>query len=181
MRGQRELGVDLEGKPTGYLGARVSKRLCTDLFARGVCRGAVECANLLLHAESKDPTSAESIKTAPLTDIALVYPIQLLQAVRAQEHWPKETTRAIVDKRCDTARKITECPFWTVYGARGRHPKARDLKRLRRSAVSCHPIYKVWLVYILYVVFLAYHHDRYTCFQRMSSRGNSTSIWRPIH
>ena len=128
MRGQRELGVDLEGKPTGYLGARVSKRLCTDLFARGVCRGAVECANLLLHAESKDPTSAESIKTAPLTETALAYPMQLLQAVRAQEHWPKETTRAIVDKRCDTARKITDCPPWTAYGARGRHPKAPQPK-----------------------------------------------------
>ena len=129
MKGQNELYLDLSGKPTGYLGARVSKRLATDLFARGVCRGAVECTNLILNAAQKDPTRAESIKTAQLTEIALAYPLQLLRAVAAHEPWPKEVTRAIVDKRCEARRAIIACPFWTMYGARGQRAEAMDVAK----------------------------------------------------
>ena len=121
---QNDLHQELAGKKPGYVGARVSKRLATDLCARGVSRGAVECANLILNAEHKDPTRAESIKTAPLTDIALSYGLQLLRSVAAREPWPKEPARAFVDKRSDSDRKVAQCPFWTLYGSRGKRPEA---------------------------------------------------------
>ncbi|CAK9075903.1 unnamed protein product [Durusdinium trenchii] len=145
MKGQNELYLDLSGKPTGYLGARVSKRLATDLFARGVCRGAVECTNLILNAAQKDPTRAESIKTAQLTEIALAYPLQLLRAVAAHEPWPKEVTRAIVDKRCEARRAIIACPFWTMYGARGQRAEvhmlsACEFARAFDFALATHPL-----------------------------------------
>ena len=57
QKGQRELGEELKDKPAGYVGARVAKRLTTDCYARGVCRGAVECANLTTRAVANDPTS----------------------------------------------------------------------------------------------------------------------------
>ena len=44
-RGQRELGEELKDKPAGYVGARVAKRLTTDCYARGVCRGAVRASS----------------------------------------------------------------------------------------------------------------------------------------
>ena len=86
----------------------------------------MECTNLILHAEHPDPTRAESIKTAQVADIALAHALQLLQAVAAEEPWPTEPKRAVVDKRCEANRKIIACPFWTIYGARGRRTEARN-------------------------------------------------------
>lgn len=124
MKAQRDLAVDLEGKPIGYLCARVSKRMSTDLFARGVSRGAVECFNLVHNAETKDATRAESVKSAPSTEMSLAYPLRLLQSVAAAEPWPAEPARAIAERRARNNPNITTCPFWTLYGARGQRMEA---------------------------------------------------------
>jgi hypothetical protein len=99
LKAQSSLAEELKEKKPGYVGARVSKRIITDCYARGVCRGAVECSNLTLHAGSNDPTAAETVKTAPVTEISLGYPLKLLEAVRATEPWPQEKARKQVDRR----------------------------------------------------------------------------------
>ena len=123
MKAQKALIEDLKDKKAGYVGARLAKRMVTDCYARGVCRGIVECENLLLHLKHKDPTKAEAVKTAPCADLALAYPLQLLEATQAPDHdvrWPQEPRRKQTDKRSNLHRKLIDCPFWTVYGGRGR-------------------------------------------------------------
>jgi hypothetical protein len=80
---------------------------------------------LTLLASSNDPTAAATVKTAPVTDISLGYPLKLLEAVRAKEPWPQEKSRKQVDKRSYTDKKLTDCPRWTVCGGRGRSREAR--------------------------------------------------------
>ncbi|CAJ1444255.1 unnamed protein product, partial [Effrenium voratum] len=111
QRGHRELGEDLKDKPAGYIGARVAKRLTTDCYARGVCRGAVECANLTTRQAGNDPTAAES-----------------LSAAAAGEAWPAEPRQLRTDARPAAQRgRVVSCPFWTFYGARGRAAEVREL------------------------------------------------------
>ncbi|CAJ1412747.1 unnamed protein product, partial [Effrenium voratum] len=119
QRGHRELGEDLKDKPAGYIGARVAKRLTTDCYARGVCRGAVECANLTTRQAGNDPTAAESLSARPL---------HLLAAAAAGEAWPAEPRQLRTDARPAAQRgRVVSCPFWTFYGARGRAAEVRDL------------------------------------------------------
>ncbi|CAJ1327813.1 unnamed protein product, partial [Effrenium voratum] len=128
QRGHRELGEDLKDKPAGYVGARVAKRLTTDCYARGVCRGAVECANLTTRQAGNDPTAAESIKTAPIHSISLQFGLQLLEAAAAGEAWPAEPRQLRTDVRPAAQRgRVVSCPFWTFYGARGRAAEVREL------------------------------------------------------
>ena len=119
-KGQRKLAEELEKNKTGYYAARANKRLITDCYARGVCRGAAEAANLTTYSFEKknEPTGAESIKTAPLAEIALQYPLHLIQQVSSKQPWPKEPARQHIDHRAYTNKK-TQLPFWTGYGARG--------------------------------------------------------------
>ena len=126
MKAQGNLAEDLKDQKLGYVGARVAKRIITDFSARGVCRSAVECTNLTLQASNRDPTTAETIKTAPATDLALAHPLQLLDAIRAGQPWPAERRRQQTDRRSYTDKKLTDCPPWTLYGARGRSPQARS-------------------------------------------------------
>ena len=128
MKAQQALIEDLKDNKAGYVGARLAKRMVTDCYARGVCRGAVECENLLLHLKYKDPTRAEAVKTAPCAELALNYPLQLLEATQAPDHdvrWPQEPRRQQTDKRSNFHRKLIDCPPWTVYGGRGRSYEAR--------------------------------------------------------
>ncbi|CAJ1389752.1 unnamed protein product, partial [Effrenium voratum] len=128
QRGHRELGEDLKDKPAGYVGARVAKRLTTDCYARGVCRGAVECANLTTRQAGNDPTAAESLKTAPVQPISLQFGLQLLEAAAAGEAWPAEPRQLRTDVRPAAQRgRVVSCPFWTFYGARGRAAEVREL------------------------------------------------------
>ena len=90
MKGQQHLYEDLKKNKTGYLGARVAKRMITDCYARGVVRGAVETTTLNIDATQQDPTAAESIKTAPVNDMSLQFPLRLLRHIAAQKPWPKE-------------------------------------------------------------------------------------------
>ncbi|CAJ1385063.1 unnamed protein product, partial [Effrenium voratum] len=130
QRGHRELGEDLKDKPAGYIGARVAKRLTTDCYARGVCRGAVECANLTTRQAGNDPTAAESLKTAPVR-------LQLLEAAAAGEAWPAEPRQLRTDARPAAQRgRVVSCPFWTFYGARGRAAEVRDLCASSRATSS---------------------------------------------
>ena len=140
-KSQSKMIEDIMEEKPGYVGARLSKRLMTDLYGRGVCRGAVECTNLVLHTEkNSDPTLAESMKTAPVTDMALAYPLQLLARIREQEHWPVERRRKQMDMRVYTRPKLMDCPPWTVYGARGRSPQAgRHPKQAQRFILYLYP------------------------------------------
>ena len=121
MKAQTNLAEELQDKKPGYVGARLSKRLITDCYGRGICRGAVECNNLVAHAEQyeKDPTQAESVKTAPVAEMALAYPLGLLGKVAAREPWPQEPKRVQVDSRSHIKKTLIDCPFWTAYGGRG--------------------------------------------------------------
>ena len=126
MKAQKNLAEELQDQKPGYVGARLGKRVITDCYARGVCRGAVECTNLVIHAEQheKDPTSAESVKTAQVAEMSLSYGLRLLEKTAAQEPWPREPRRVQLDARSYTQKKLTDCPFWTVYGGRGRAAEA---------------------------------------------------------
>ncbi|CAJ1393587.1 unnamed protein product [Effrenium voratum] len=128
QKGQRELGKELKDKPAGYVGARVAKRLTTDCYARGVCRGAVECANLTTRAAANDPTAAESVKTATVHPISLRFGFQLLDAAAAGEAWPTEPQHLRTDLRPRARQgRVVSCPFWTFYGARGRAAQVYEL------------------------------------------------------
>ena len=126
MKAQKKLVEAIQDQKPGYVGARLGKRLITDCYARGVCRGAVECTNLIIHAEDheKDPTRAESVKTAPVTEISLQYGLRLLEKAAAQEPWPREPRRVQSDPRSYAQKKLIDCPFWTAYGGRGQAPEA---------------------------------------------------------
>ena len=126
-KGQKNLQAELHDKKPGYVGARLAKRLITDCYARGVCRGAVECTNLILHSQHHDPTRAEAIKTAPVAEMALQYPLHLIQCLYNEEPWPQEPRRKQVDRRNYFRRQLTDCPFWTAYGARGSTPSLHRL------------------------------------------------------
>ena len=125
--GQQHLYEELKETKTGYLGARATKRLITDCYGRGVVRGAVESTKLILDSQHNDPTHAESIKTAQVTDICLRFPMQLLEHIADGRQWPQEPTRKIVDKRNPMDKKLADCPPWTVYGGRGQRPEIRML------------------------------------------------------
>ena len=125
IKAQNDLAKELQDKQPGYVGGRVAKRIITDCYARGVCRGAVECSNLILHAGKQDPTAAETVKTAQVADIALSYPLKLLTAFQMGEPWPMESRRQQADMRSYVDKKLTDCPFWTIYGGRGRRPEAQ--------------------------------------------------------
>lgn len=90
-------------------------------------RGAVETCNLILNASQQDPTWAESIKTAPVADISLQYPLQLLGHIANEQPWPQEPRRTKVDKRNPLRHEITDSPFWTLYGGRGQRPEVHML------------------------------------------------------
>lgn len=126
MSSQKKLADGLVDEKPGYVGARMSKRMMTDFYARGVCRGAVECTNLTLHAQStsSDPTRAESIKTAPVNEISLGHPLAILEKIHAEEPWPKEKCRQVTDARIYTDKKVVNLPPWTLYGGRGRSAQA---------------------------------------------------------
>ena len=143
-KSQSKMIEDIMEEKPGYVGARLSKRLMTDLYGRGVCRGAVECTNLVLHAEKADPTLAESIKTAPVTDITLAYPLRLLAEIKEGQRWPQEPRRQQTDLRVHTRPKLVDCPFWTVYGGRGCLPQAGRAK-------------KMWCVYIFTLLHSTVH------------------------
>ena len=125
--GQQHLYEELKETKTGYLGARATKRLITDCYGRGVVRGAVESTRLILESQHNDPTHAESIKTASVTDISLHYPMKLLEHIADQKPWPQEPTRKIVDKRNPMNKQLMDCPPWTVYGGRGKRPEVHML------------------------------------------------------
>ena len=115
MKAQSKLIEELEDQKPGYLGARLAKRMITDCYARGVCRGTVECTNLLLFAGHQDPT----IKTAPVTEMALAYALRLLDATASKQPWPAEPRRQRIDGRNRDKPQAINCPFWTAYGGRG--------------------------------------------------------------
>ncbi|CAJ1386507.1 unnamed protein product [Effrenium voratum] len=145
QRGQRDLAADLEDKPVGYLAARSNKRLITDIYSRGVCRGAVECCNLIVNSGKNDPTSAETIKTAPVTDISLSFGLRLMEAAETGEPWPVEPRRQQPDKRDFGLRQTVSRPaFWTFYGSRGKDPRVFELSAFEfarhfQCAVARHP------------------------------------------
>ena len=90
-------------------------------------RGAVASTKLILDSQHNDPTHAESIKTAQVTDISLHFPLQLLEHIADGRQWPQEPTRKIVDKRNPMHKQLADCPPWTVYGGRGQRPEIHML------------------------------------------------------
>ncbi len=127
MAGQQHLYEEIKETKTGYLGARAAKRLITDCYGRGVVRGAVESTKLILDSQHNDPTHAESIKTAPVTEISLHFAMELLKHIAEGKQWPQEPTRKIVDKRNPMNKQLMDCPPWTVYGGRGQRPEVHML------------------------------------------------------
>lgn len=53
--------------------------------------------------------------------MTIKYPLQLFKSTLDEEPLPKEPMRKRVDHRNYNRRQIVDCPFWTVYGSRGRH------------------------------------------------------------
>ncbi|CAE7430528.1 unnamed protein product, partial [Symbiodinium sp. KB8] len=128
QRSQAELATELENNPSsGYVGARASKRLMTQCFARGVVRGSVECANLIDNAGHGDPTAAETVKTAQTTEMSFNFGVQLLQAATEGIPLPVEREKLRSDLTKSTtviAKKAVAQPqIWTLYGNRGKDPR----------------------------------------------------------
>ena len=98
-----------------------------DWYGRGVVRGAVETTKLILDSVHHDPTRAESVKTAQVTEIALSFALKLLGQVAKEAPWPEEPCRKLIDMRNPKRRCITDCPHWTIYGNRGQNHKVHQL------------------------------------------------------
>ena len=64
MKGHRDLHSKLDGECRGYVGRRHAQRIISDVYGKGVVRGAVECVNLLTNGCVQDVTAAECMKTA---------------------------------------------------------------------------------------------------------------------
>ena len=134
-KSQQDLEAELQGNTSaGYVGARASKRLMTDIFARGVVRGSVECANLIDNASASDPTTAEAIKTAQVAEMSLRNGTELLQAATDGRPLPTERERIQTDLsgwaqgiRRPKRKLVTQPQLWTVYGNRGTDPRVRPL------------------------------------------------------
>ena len=101
----------------------------TQCFARGVCRGAVECVNLVDHLAHSDPTAAEAIKTSPNAELSLHFGLQLLRAATRGEPLPPERQKIQSDSIVHTATKklIARPQLWTLYGNRGKDPRVQHL------------------------------------------------------
>ena len=148
QKSQKELETELENNPSsGYVGARTSKRIMTQCFCRGVCRGACECANLLDHANKSDPTAAEAIKTAPTAELSLSFGLQLLQAATLQTPLPAERAKMQADNReLHHNKAVVQCPQnWTLYGNRGRDPRVHSLSAYEFARYyHCRQAYFPW-------------------------------------
>eukprot|EP00959_Pyramimonas_sp_CCMP1952_P064133 1339654-Pyramimonas_sp.AAC.1 len=62
-RGIEKLSRQLRGENANYVGKRMTTRIMSDAYGRGIVRGQVECANLRADSMENDVTSTESIKT----------------------------------------------------------------------------------------------------------------------
>ncbi|CAE8714602.1 unnamed protein product [Polarella glacialis] len=62
MKGHRDLGGRLHDKEVHYIGGRHVKRFLTDVYGKGVVRGAVENVNLRSNYKEHDVTAAETIE-----------------------------------------------------------------------------------------------------------------------
>ena len=130
QKSQKELETELQDNPHGgYVGARASKRLMTQCFARGVCRGAVECVNLVDHLEHSDPTAAEAIKTGQVAEMSLHFGLQLLRAATRGEPLPPDREKIQTDTIATNVNKkpIARPQLWTLYGNRGKDPRVEHL------------------------------------------------------
>eukprot|EP00971_Amphidinium_carterae_P129434 2563678-Amphidinium_carterae.2 len=123
QKAQKQMSVELQDKPAGYVGARAAKRFITDCYARGVCRGAVECTNLVTQHQQHDPVKAETVRTAAVAEMALGYGLKLLEAAVNKDPLPQEPRRLQSDNRVFGKKRTISGPFWTLYGSRGRDPR----------------------------------------------------------
>eukprot|EP00971_Amphidinium_carterae_P183692 3646435-Amphidinium_carterae.4 len=119
QKAQKQMSVELQHKPAGYVGARASKRFITDCYARGVCRGAVECTNLVTQHHQHDSVKAETVRTAQVTEMALSFGLRMLEATVNKDPLPSEPRRLHTDNRVIGKKKTISGPFWTLYGGRG--------------------------------------------------------------
>ena len=145
QKGQGVLHQEVQGKPTGYVGARTAKNIMTSSYCRGVSRGSVECANLLTHATSSDPVKAESIRSAPVVEISMSFGLKLMEAACAGESWPTEPRRLVIDNRPRSSKSVVSCPFWTLYGHRGTDLRVAQLSAYEfamryHQKMAAHPI-----------------------------------------
>ena len=63
-KGQGDLASSLAGQCTAYLAKRAVQRLISDLYGKGIARGAVEAHNLLVYSQDHRPEAAETVRTA---------------------------------------------------------------------------------------------------------------------
>ena len=128
-KGNDDMVKELRGKPAGYVAARTESRFITDCFGRGCCRGATECSNLITRHQHFSPLDAESVRTAQTVRLPLAFGVQLLQAAADEQPWPNEPVRWSTQTRAaNQQKKVTShCPFWTLYGSRGKDPRVHQL------------------------------------------------------
>ena len=98
--------------------AMYSKRLVKDLEAKGIIRTAVESINLSLHADHKDVTRAECIRTMP----TVTFPASLLlkrEEIETLKVSGASIIAAVHHGHGHKARMYVEAPFDLMYGFRG--------------------------------------------------------------
>eukprot|EP00959_Pyramimonas_sp_CCMP1952_P059329 1239022-Pyramimonas_sp.AAC.1 len=66
-KGIDDLGGELHGEHANRVGKRMTTRILSNAYGKGIVRGQVERAMLRAYARGDDATSAESIKTGGAT------------------------------------------------------------------------------------------------------------------
>ena len=118
-KGQKDLGTKLRDKPESYTFSRFAKRLLSDIYGRGVVRGAVEAVNLLVSSHPHDVAAAETVKTA---DTESFFGRQYVDVVcyLAEKVPPPQTAQlAEIDSRNPKKRTVRTRDVDFFYGHRG--------------------------------------------------------------
>ena len=106
MKCQRDIGAKLRDKPETYIFSRFAKRLLSDMYGRGIVRGAVEAVNLLVNWRGNDVASPETVKTTPTDSFFGRQYIDIVAYLADKVPIPETAQFAEIDARNPTKRKV---------------------------------------------------------------------------
>ena len=128
MKGHVELSRQLAGECRGYVGRRHVQRIISDFYGRGIVRGAVECVNLLVHADKADVLAAETMRTAPTQHFdggSFLTAIESIDGSRASTRSRRKFP--VIDRRKATQSRALATYRDILYGHRGTDARVRYL------------------------------------------------------
>ena len=126
-KGQKDLGAKLRDKPESYIFSRFAKRLLSDIYGRGIVRGAVEAVNLLVWSRPTDVAAAETVKTADTESFFGRQYVDLVQYLTEKVPPPLTAHVAEIDARNPKKRSVRTRDVDFFYGHRGNDPRVFHL------------------------------------------------------